>query len=85
MLEAGTGISLWAVGEHRVSSRLAVRVAPGAHWVRVRIEYPIDDDAAKPYEFTRVRIQAREGSCYTLSRAPGEYPPYEVEITEEED
>jgi len=75
-------IHLWRVDGKVVSSRSAVRVAPGSHVVQVRIEYPISSESAEPHELRDVPITVEEGRVYYVVRVRDELemPPYELEV-----
>jgi len=79
---AADDIHLWRVDGKVVSSRSAVRVAPGSHVVQVRIEYPISSESAEPHELRDVPITVEEGRVYYVVRVRDELemPPYELEV-----
>ena len=61
------------------------RVAPGLRRIKVRIEFPIDNESAVPYEKREISLKVEPGHLYELARKEVDTeidlgPPYELEI-----
>jgi hypothetical protein len=79
-------ISIWRVdGFDTLSRNSAILLEPGLRRVKIRIEFPIDSEAAQPFEYRELNLRVEANHLYELSRKEieSEYdlgPPYEVEI-----
>ncbi|MCO5166812.1 MAG: hypothetical protein M9894_10660 [Planctomycetes bacterium] len=78
----GDDVFLWAVdGQDVPSRRSKAYVEPGARRLKVRINYPIDNESATPYEYKDVVINVEDGRAYLIERkGEGQFGPYEVEV-----
>lgn len=85
----GSDVSLWRVdGFDTFSRNSEIKVAPGLHQLKIRIEFPIDNESAHPYEYRDISLRVENKHVYILRRKEleGEIdlgPPYELEISEQ--
>lgn len=80
----GDDVTLWRVDGHDVVSRSsAIEVAPGQRTIKARLEFPIDDESAKPFEYYDVPLYVEAGHRYLLQRQGDDaLPPYQIEVLE---
>lgn len=78
----GDDVTIWRVDGLDVPARSATaRVAPGRRRIKVRYEYPIESDAAEPFEYEDVELTIEAGRVYLIERTgEGPFGPYGVEV-----
>ncbi len=85
ILDAEEDVTVWAVDGYETTTRDQVRVAPGSHIVRVRLEYPMEgvhSESPTPREYQQLDLDLKAGHRYTFLRKETEFPPYEVLVIE---
>lgn len=78
----GEWVSLWRVDDWDVPSRTsAAYVAPGRRRLKVRYEFPIDNESHRPYEYEVLTLDLEAGRTYLIERTgEGQFGPYGVEV-----
>jgi hypothetical protein len=87
-LNAEEDVTVWAVDGYETTTRDGVRVAPGKHMVRVRLEYPMEgvhSESPTPREYQQLDLDLKAGHSYLIMRKETERPPYEVVVIESVD
>lgn len=85
IVDAERDVTIWRVDGFDTYTRNSVRVAPGLRRIKVRIEFPIDNESAVPYEKREISLKVEPGHLYELARKEVDTeidlgPPYELEI-----
>lgn len=81
VISPGDGVTIWRVdGAPTTTRSFSLLVAPGLRALGIRIDHPIESEAAKPYDKATLRLDVVDGGVYLLERAPGEDPPYSVRV-----
>lgn|SRR5690606_36851871 len=83
----GPDVTVWRIDGKDTYSRSGTQlVEPGRRKLRVRVEYPIDDEGSgPPYEYKDLDLKVEAGRTYYLERGEGEFAPYELKVTERRD
>ena len=82
----GTDVTIWRVDGFDTDTRTgSLRVAPGRRRLKVRIDFPIDDESPVPFEHRDLELEVVAGRTYVIDRAEGEIPPYELKVSERAD
>ena len=79
----GEDVTIWAVDGYDVPSHSSTAyLAPGRRKLRVRIEFPIENESPTPYEYKEMDVTVEDGDVILLSRSGGEdaFGPYDVEV-----
>ncbi|MBX3472399.1 MAG: hypothetical protein KF878_36570 [Planctomycetes bacterium] len=78
----GDDVFIWAVDGRDVSSRRnKTYVEPGHRRLKIRFNYPIDNESANPYEFKDLDLNVEDGRAYLIERkGEGQFGPYELEV-----
>ncbi len=85
ILDAELDVNIWSVDGFETTTRDGVRVAPGHHIVRVRLEWPMEgvgSESPQPHEFQQLDLDLKAGHRYAIMRKTGERPPHEVIVIE---
>lgn len=84
LIVPGLDVTIWRVDGADTDTRTgALRVAPGLRKLKVRIDYPIDDESAIPFEYQDLDLQVEEGHVYRIDRTEEVIPPYHLNVTEQ--
>jgi len=79
-------IKLWKVdGKSAFNKDSETYAAPGNHTFNFRIDYPMDSDEQRPFEYVDIVITVTEGHRYRVA-IKGEFekgPPYSLEVVKE--
>ncbi len=78
----GEDVTIWRVDDQDVPSRSSTAyVAPGRHRIKVRYNFPIDNESSKPYDFEELNLTLEAGRVYLIERTgEGQFGPYGVEV-----
>jgi hypothetical protein len=85
IVSLGERISLWKVDGKDAWNRTGdTYLSPGAHQLKLRIEYTVDYEGEGNYEWKEYSLVAEEGLNYLLQAAPDagtlDLPPYKLEV-----
>lgn len=80
----GPDVTVWRIDGKDTYSRGGTQlVEPGRRKLRVRIEFPIEDEGSgPPHEYKNIELDVKAGHSYFLERKESEFPPYELKVTE---
>lgn len=80
----GLDVTIWRVDGFDTETRTgALLVAPGLRKLKVRIDYPIDNESPVPFEYQDLELQVDEGRIYRIDRTEEDFPPYHLNVTEQ--
>lgn len=78
----GDDVTIWRIDDRDVPSRSSkAYVAPGRHRLRVRYNFPIDNESATPYDWEDLNLTFEAGRVYLIEReGEGQFGPYGVTV-----
>ena len=91
LVETADRVSIWRIDGKASRHRDRALVPPGAHKLKVRIEYSIEFEGEGNFEWKDVDLEARDGAYYVLFAKPDgaggeerhlDLPPYRIVIQE---
>jgi hypothetical protein len=80
----GLDVTIWRVDGRDTDTRTgSLLLEPGRRRLKVRIDFPIDDESPIPFEYRDLDLDVEAGHVYRIDRAEGELPPYELNVSEQ--